>query len=258
MISFAIEFNGFNVIMLLLSAVAGSALFVASVFILNKAPAKWFCDYDEEPSQELLTQTRFKGKSLFIFGTVVSALAFALIYLFFGMTMYTLLLMLITFAMIMVILSDGKYCIIPDELAVILALLSVTFAYYDLAVCQYFIRSWWSPLVSGIGVGALIIAVNFITMLIAKKEGMGFGDVKLFAALGLATGIPQILTALFVSVITAFVIIVMSLLISAVKKKEIQQYIPFGPSICIGVFATLVLREPIACLIGMYVSLMAR
>ena len=67
MISFAIEFNGFNVIMLLLSAVAGSALFVASVFILNKAPAKWFCDYDEEPSQELLTQTRFKGKSLFIF-----------------------------------------------------------------------------------------------------------------------------------------------------------------------------------------------
>ena len=63
---FAIEFNGFNVIMLLLSAIVGVALFLTSVFIMNRVPAKWLCDYDEEPSEELLTHNRFKGKTLYI------------------------------------------------------------------------------------------------------------------------------------------------------------------------------------------------
>ena len=231
---------------------------MVSVYIMNRVPARWLCDYDEEPSAELLTQTRFKGKSLLIIGMVVSGMAFAMIYLFFAMSIYTLLLMLLTFVVIMVILSDGKYCIIPDELAIVSAVLSLLFAYYDFFDKQYFIRTWWSPLVSAVGVGLLIIAVNFITMLVAKKEGMGFGDVKLFAALGLATGFPNILTALFVSVITAFIIIVLTLLISAIRRKEAGQYIPFGPSICIGVFATLVLHGPIAYLIGLYMSLLAR
>ena len=243
--------------MLLLSAIVGVALFLTGVFIMNRVPAKWLCDYDEEPSEELLTHNRFKGKTLYICGTVISAAAFVLIYLFYAMSIYTVLLMLITFVIIMVILADGKYYIIPDELAIISAVLSLIFACYDFFAEQYVIRTWYSPLISSLGVGLLIIAVNFLTMLIAKKEGMGFGDVKLFAALGVATGFPNILTALFISVITAFVIIVATLVINAVRKKTTEQYIPFGPSICIGVFATLVLREPITYLIGLYVSLLA-
>ena len=243
--------------MLVLSAIVGTALFVAGVCIMNRVPAKWLCDYDEEPSEELLTHNRFKGKRLYICGAVISAAAFVWIYLFYAMSIYTVLLMLITFVMMMVILADGKYYIIPDELAIILAVLSLIFAYYDFFTGQYFIRTWYSPLISSVGVGLLIIGVNLLTMLIARKEGMGFGDVKLFAALGVAVGFPDILTALFISVITAFVIIVATLVINAVCKKTTEQYIPFGPSICIGVFAALVLREPIAYLIGLYVSLLA-
>lgn len=225
---------------------------------MNRVPVEWICDYDEEPTEEMLTKTRFKGKMLYTAGTVLSGILFAGIFIFFGVSVYTLVYMLMTFVMIMTVLSDGKYCIIPDQFAVILAVLSLCVAYYDYFGRRYIIKQWWSPLAAGLGIGILIIAVNFLTMLIAKKEGMGFGDVKLFAALGFAVGIPDIVMALFISVISAFLIIVFTVVINAVRKKETENYIPFGPSICIGVFSALVLHQPLMYLVGLYLSLLER
>ena len=85
---------------------------------------------------------------------------------------------------------------------------------------------------------------------------MGFGDVKLFAAVGIATGFPGILTALLAAVLTAFLLIIGTLIVNAVRKKETHSYIPFGPSICIGVFCTVVLHGPISHLIELYFNLL--
>lgn len=253
-----IELTVFNIIMTLVSAVVGVALFICGVFLLNKVPAEWLCDYDEQPSEELLSNKRYTGAFLYGVGSVLSAIAYALVYLIFGASWYSLIIMGLTFVLTMVILSDGKYFIIPDQFAIFAGILSLAFAYYDLFNEQYLITSWWSPLVGGAGVGLLIILVNLITMLIAKKDGMGFGDVKLFAAVGLATGFPNVCTAMLIAVLVAFLIIIITLIVNKIRKKETENYIPFGPSICIGVFATVVLHGPIAYLINLYISLLIK
>ena len=106
---FFVELTLFNIIMAAVSALAGVSLFVLSIFVLNRIPAEWLCDYDEEPSEELLSQKRFKGGLLYVAGGILSAAAFALVYLVFGFSLYTLILTALTYVLIMVILSDGKY-----------------------------------------------------------------------------------------------------------------------------------------------------
>ncbi|MEE0061034.1 MAG: A24 family peptidase [Acutalibacteraceae bacterium] len=255
MFSFIIDLTLFNVIMVIVSAILGALLFVCSVFVLNRVPAPWLCDYDEEPSEEMLSGKRFKGASLYVTGSVLSAAAFALIYLVYGFTIYTPILMVLSFVLTMIILSDCKYYIIPDQFAILSAVFSLMFAYYDFFNGKYIIKSWWSPLVGGISVAALIIIVNLLTILIAKKDGMGFGDVKLFAGIGIATGFPQVGIALLIAVLIAFLIIILTVIVNTLRKKETENYIPFGPSICIGVYLVVVLHQPIAYLISLYFSL---
>ncbi len=255
MFSNIIDLTPFNVIMVIVSAIVGALLFACSVLILNRVPALWLCDYDEKPTEEMLSGKRFKGALLYAIGSVLLAAAFALIYLVYGFTMYTPILMCLTFVLTMIILSDGKYYIIPDQFAILSAVLSLVFAYYDFFNGKYIIKSWWSPLLGGISVAALIIIVNLITMLIVKKDGMGFGDVKLFAAIGIATGFPQVGIALLIAVLVAFLIIILTVIVNTLRKKETENYIPFGPSICIGVYLVVVLHQPIAYLISLYFSL---
>ncbi len=251
-----IQLNIFDIVLVLLSAVAGVLLFISGVLLLNKVPAQWLCDYDEQPTEDMLQGNRFKGKTLYIFGCLLSAIAFSLIYVVFGFTWYSPILMLLTFILTMVILSDGKYFIIPDQFAIFAGIVSLIFAYYDLLHNQYLITSWWSPLLGGASVGLLIIIVNLITMLVAKKDGMGFGDVKLFAAVGIATGFPNVGLALLIAVFTAFLIILATVILNVVRKKETENYIPFGPSICVGVFVTIVLHKLLAYLINLYISML--
>lgn len=251
-----IQLNIFDIVLVLLSAVAGVLLFISGVLLLNKVPAQWLCDYDEQPTEDMLQGNRFKGKALYIFGCLLSAIAFSLIYMVFGFTWYSPILMLLTFILTMVILSDGKYFIIPDQFAIFAGIVSLIFAYYDLLHNQYLITSWWSPLLGGASVGLLIIIVNLITMLVAKKDGMGFGDVKLFAAVGIATGFPNVGLALLIAVLTAFLIILATVILNVVRKKETENYIPFGPSICVGVFVTIVLHKLLAYLINLYISML--
>jgi len=61
----------------LFNIVIGTALAVSAFLlgplgckILNKIPAKWLCDYDEEPSEELLSGNRFKKSWGLIMGAV--------------------------------------------------------------------------------------------------------------------------------------------------------------------------------------------
>ena len=255
MSNYFIELTTVNIILAVLSAIAGAAMFVGCVAILNKVPATWLCDYDEQPSEELLNGIRYKGNFTYITGCVLTAISTALTYLIFGATLYTVLVFILLFAMILIILADGKYYIIPDQFAVFAGVASLAFAYYDLFNRQITITSWWSPLVGGVGVALLIVLVNLITMVIAKKQGMGFGDVKLFLAVGIATGFPKVLIALLIAVFVSFIIILVTLIKNVVTKKETENYIPFGPSICIGVLACIILNAPIADAINLYLSL---
>lgn len=82
----------------------------------------------------------------------------------------------------------------------------------------------------GIGFGVLLIAA------LVSKGAVGFGDVKLFAVVGLCAGAIGTYYTLLFSLITS---VIVSLFLIALKRKTRKESIPFAPCIAFGYAAVL-------------------
>jgi len=82
----------------------------------------------------------------------------------------------------------------------------------------------------------LFLAIYFVTLLIYKQEGIGFGDVKLAGLIGLATGPRLVLVAMLMGVILGGLVGMVLLLLKIKKGKEA---IPFGPFLSLATMVTL-------------------
>lgn len=87
-----------------------------------------------------------------------------------------------------------------------------------------------------IAAGVLLLATLLCSLCI--KNSIGFGDIKLFAVLGLMLGADGTWSAVFVSLFISFVTAVV-LLISGKKGKK--DAIPFAPSIAVGTYISIIL-----------------
>lgn len=274
----------------------GFALTAFGYFIINRIPAKWLCDYNETPTEELLSGKRVSYMPSGIFASVVLSAGLVLCRLQFnkGYDIYFSLLMLILFDCLLIAIADLKYQIIPDQFTVILGILAVVISVYDLVRGYHIFHfAWWSPLAgTGIGAAAMMI-IDFIGMIVYKRDGMGFGDVKLFFAVGILTGFPGTVYTFIISIITATVFFVAIIIISKIihgksKVKEdseqteiessaaenIQQtenaddqstdseeevgfgsYLAFGPYIVAAVAVYIVLFDLVKFLAQLYLNL---
>lgn len=116
---------------------------------------------------------------------------------------------------------DFKIQLIPDEVDIVLVVLALINIFTDF----HNIKDYIFGLLVG---GGIFLAISLFALLIYKKEGMGFGDVKLMAALGLFFGLKKILVITLVSFATGAII---GILLMLLKKKEGESYIAFGPFI---------------------------
>lgn len=193
----------------------GFLLIFIAYFLFNKFPAKWYCDYDEEPSAELLSSRRISYKGSGIVLSVIAAVCFALCRLQYnkGFDIIFFSLCIAIVVLLMISVSDFKYTIIPDQFTAFLAIIFLAIAVYD--ICRgyhIFNTAWWTPIVGAAIGGGSMLLINTLGMFIYKKEGMGFGDVKLFAAIGILTGFPGTLYTLFIALIVACVGFVLTLI----------------------------------------------
>jgi len=83
------------------------------------------------------------------------------------------------------------------------------------------------------GAGGLIV---FLVILIASRGGMGWGDVKMAALMGLVLGFPLVFVAIFLAVVSGGLVAGVLLLL---KARDRKQGIPFGPFLSLGATATL-------------------
>ena len=88
-------------------------------------------------------------------------------------------------------------------------------------------------MIIGFGIFGLI---TLIGGLLTKKKAMGYGDVKLMAALGLIFGEMGILMIIVIAFLIAAVV---SIVLLVVKKKKFTEYIAFGPYISIASFIVM-------------------
>lgn len=121
--------------------------------------------------------------------------------------------------LLIISVSDAVYQIIPNK---------VLLPFFIAAILERILIPqndyWWYPLA-----GFLVGFVPLYLLGEVSKNGMGGGDIKLFAVLGIFLGPVQVFLSLFLSAVIALVFAI----IISVYKKEKQKYIPFGPFIAI-------------------------
>ena len=182
--------------------------------------------------KELFTQYIPNQKLNMFLMFSIMALYVAILYLF-GLNLVTLKYLLLTPLLISVLTIDFKEHIIPDRLILILFEIGMLFSIIEGFDSLNIFIDRILGMVIGFGIFGII---TWIGGLLAKKKAMGYGDVKLMAALGLIFGEIGILMIIVIAfLIAAFV----SIVLLVAKKKKFTEYIAFGPYIAIASFIAM-------------------
>ena len=160
---------------------------------------------------------------------LLSIIVLITIYLLFGVTATTLLLMILALNFIIIFFIDLKHYIIPDILTFPMMALGFIKSFMPNLnpLFPNFINSFLGGII-GYGIIWLII---FAYKKLRNQEGMGLGDAKLLAVIGFWFGWIAIPFVIFISSIVALVLVSPSLFN---KSKKLSSEIPFGPYIIIG------------------------
>jgi len=139
----------------------------------------------------------------------------------------SILLSILLVMYVMIFFIDLKHFIIPDVLnfgVIFLAFFKNFLPDLNLVFTQNIILS----IIGGIVGYSLIWIIIYLYRTFKKVEGMGLGDAKLMAGIGLLFGWPSIPFVLFVSAVLGLLFVIPSLL---TKKRSLKSEIPFGPYI---------------------------
>ena len=167
---------------------------------------------------------------------LLTGLIYLIIYLIYGLSVQTLIYIILSSALIIIAFIDLKEQMVPD----VISLPGIAIG----CILSFFV-SYISFISSALGVvvgGGIILIIGFAGSLIFKKEAMGGGDVKLAAMIGAFLGWRYIIISLFLGFFLGALTGII-LIITKIKKRE--DAIPFGPFIVLGSFITLLCGEKI-------------
>jgi leader peptidase (prepilin peptidase)/N-methyltransferase len=160
-----------------------------------------------------------------------TSLVYVFVYNRYGLTGHMLLVSVYMSLLILVTVTDLEHRLILNRVilpAIVLALVAGPFT-PDL--------NWKTMLVGGlVGFGF------FYAVALLYPGGMGAGDVKLAAFVGLITGFPVVIVALLVTILAGGLI---SLLLVVTRIRSMRDAIPYGPFLVIGGVFALFWGQPV-------------
>jgi leader peptidase (prepilin peptidase) / N-methyltransferase len=138
----------------------------------------------------------------------------------FGPSFVFAVLFLFCSALVVVTFIDLKHQIIPD----VLTLPGIVIGF----IVSFFIPQlgWLNSLIGILAGGGSLLLIAYGYQLLAKKDGMGGGDIKLLAMMGAFFGWKAILFIIFASSLVGSVI---GITVMLAQKKDSTLAIPFGP-----------------------------
>ena len=234
-----------NLTYALLGVVSGAL----AVLILNKMPAKCFCDYDETPDER--HNPPRAGKWAILICAAVLALVYSVLMNRMGLGLESVCACLVCTVLLMIALSDLRYCIIPDELIIAGCILATVSVFPGILSGS----DWTTRLapVLGAAVGAgVIFAINLLGRILYKKDALGMGDLKLMAICGILCGPVGTAIAMLIGVFAAGIFFAVGI---AAKKVQSESYLPLGPFLVFGAVFTLAFRPMIDAFLAWYISL---
>ncbi len=146
---------------------------------------------------------------------------------------------------------DLEHSIIPDSMTIGIALCGI--AALVLEIFGLGVGVSWQDRLWGLAFGFGLFAVFYYGYLwIRKKEGLGFGDVKLMGAVGLLLGWKSTLLCVIVACLITIVWVVIKSIINRRKKESELGEFPFAPFLTASAAFCLFFGESIC---SFYVSL---
>lgn len=153
----------------------------------------------------------------------------------YGLTVQGIAFSIITCVLIEIAIVDYKTMEISDLASLMIAVIGIALMIYD----ESYIPSL---------IGMVCVSLPFLVLALLKT--MGFGDVKLMAAVGLLLGYKGVLLAAF------FGIVIGSVAAAVMKIKNTKGWkseIAFGPFLCVGTYISMLFGEQ---LLTLYLSLL--
>ncbi len=169
---------------------------------------------------------------------LLSIISFLSIYYLYGLSLTTLLLIILSLAFIIIFFIDLKHFIIPDVITYPMMVIGFLKS-FDPNLNEIFPNYIFS-LIGGIFGYGIIWSIIYFYKQVKKKDGMGLGDAKLLAVIGFWFGLDAIPFIIFLSSTTALLSVVPDLI---KKTKKLSTQIPFGPFIIIGNLIFLVFES---------------
>ena len=174
----------------------------------------------------------------------INIISFVAIYYFFGISITTILLMMLSLSFLIIFFIDLKHFIIPNVLTFSMMFVGF-FKSFDPNLHPLF-PNYINSLIGGLFGYGIIWSIIYFYKQVRKKEGMGLGDAKLLAVVGFWFGWVSIPFVLFCSSILALLWVVPDLI---KKSKKLTSQIPFGPYIILASILFFVSKQKLMLLL---------
>ncbi|MDO4392751.1 MAG: A24 family peptidase [Clostridium sp.] len=165
-------------------------------------------------------------KPKYIYMTVTAVIFIGLLYLY-GFQLKTLAYMILFPMLLCAFVIDYRLKIIPNRLNLTIFEVGLVYTFLEGIININIAIDMLLGMVAGAGI---FLFITLVGGLIAGKEAMGFGDVKLMGGLGLFFGWR---TIIIISLIAFLLGAIVGITLMLRKKKKSDEYIPFGPFIVI-------------------------
>lgn len=165
-------------------------------------------------------------KPKYIYMTVTAVIFIGLLYLY-GFQLKTLAYMILFPMLLCAFVIDYRLKIIPNRLNLTIFEVGLAYTFLEGIININIAIDMLLGMIAGAGI---FLFITLAGGLIAGKEAMGFGDVKLMGGLGLFFGWR---TIIIISLIAFLLGAIVGITLMLRKKKKSDEYIPFGPFIVI-------------------------
>jgi leader peptidase (prepilin peptidase)/N-methyltransferase len=167
---------------------------------------------------------------------LLTGLVYIIIYQIYGLSVQSLICIILSSALIIIAFIDLNEQIVPDVISLPGIIIGLTLSFF--VPYLSFINSALGVVVGG----GIILIIALVGSAVFKKEAIGGGDIKLAAMIGAFLGWKYIVISLFfgffLGALTGIILV-----LSRVKSRA--DAVPFGPFIALGSIITLLWGEKI-------------
>lgn len=132
--------------------------------------------------------------------------------------------------LICVFCIDLEHMLIYNRFVLLIAAAGIVAVFYDSCTRPI------DHIIGALAGGGVFTLVYFGAIALLKREGVGFGDVKLVAAAGLLLGWQKLILAVLLGSVAGSIVMV---LLNRLKRRERTTEYPFGPFIAVGILVAM-------------------